>query len=328
MPGHTYSFISIATSNVGISQPAPSTGQAATQILATSPQALLQFDSAQFAANVTAGSAKIQIDRSGNLGATVTVVVSSPGGPDVAEFSKTIFFGPNVSSQAVTIPIINDGRAGESDVDIQIGLSSAGTGAALGSIHSTVLVIHDDNPPPPLVTMTKVVDKTNKKHQVTEVDVIFSGRSIPSRPTRLATYRLATPGKKNSYTAKNAGIIKLKKAVYTPSNNTVALTPKKPFALTKPVQVLVYGTGPTALQDSDGRDIDGDHNGTAGGNAIAIIAKKGVTVDAKVAALAEAITPHKRGAVIDALLASASLLAPDELCDAAMLLMQFVIKLS
>src|ERR1017187_9346071 len=115
--------------------------------------------------------------------------------------------------------------------------------------------------------MIKVVDKMNKKHQVTEVDVIFSGAVNSLEAASLATYRLATPGKKNSYTAKNAGIIKLKNAVYNASNNTVALTPKKPFALTKPVQVLVYGTGPTALQDSDGRDVDGDHNGTAGGNA-------------------------------------------------------------
>ena len=95
--------------------------------------------------------------------------------------------------------------------------------------------------------------------------------------------------------------------MYTASNNTVALTPKKPFALTKPVQVLVYGTGPTALQDSDGRDIDGDHNGMAGGNAIAIIAKKGVTVDAKVSARVEARKPHSRAAIIDALLAHGEL---------------------
>jgi hypothetical protein len=100
---------------------------------------------------------------------------------------------------------------------------------------------------PPFVTMTKAVDKTNKKHQVTEVDVIFSGPVNSLEADSLATYRLATPGKKNSYTTKNAGIIKLKKSVHTASNNTVALTPKKPFTLTKPVQVLVYGTGPTAL---------------------------------------------------------------------------------
>ena len=152
------------------------------------------------------------------------------------------------------------------------------------------------------MTVTKVVDKTNKKHQVTEVDVIFSGPVNSVEADSLATYHLATPGKKNSYTAKNAGVIKLKQAVYTASNNTVALTPKKPLALTKPVQVLVYGTGPTALQDNDGRDIDGDHNGTPGGNAIAIISKKRVTVDAKVSGAGEGKTPaqpslcHRRAA--------------------------------
>ena len=100
------------------------------------------------------------------------------------------------------------------------------------------------------MTVTKVMDKLNKKHQVTEVDVIFSGAVNAAEADSMHTYRLATPGKKGSYTAKNAGIIKLKKALYTPSTNTVALTPKKPFALTKPVQVLVYGTGATALQDA------------------------------------------------------------------------------
>ena len=60
----------------------------------------------------------------------------------------------------------------------------------------------------------------------------------------------------------------------------MALTPKKPFALTKPVQLLVNGLAPSGLQDSYGRYIDGDHNGTAGSNAIAILSKKGVTVDA------------------------------------------------
>jgi hypothetical protein len=110
--------------------------------------------------------------------------------------------------------------------------------------------------------------------------VTFSGPVNSLEADTLGTYRLATPGKKGSYTAKNAGIIKLKKAVYTASNNTVALTPKKPFALTKPVQVLVYGTGRTALQDTAGLSIDGDHNGTAGGNAVAILTKKSVIIDA------------------------------------------------
>ena len=157
-------------------------------------------------------------------------------------------------------------------------------------------------PPAPLVTVIKVIDKLNKKHQVTEVDVIFSGAVNSTEANNIATYRLATPGKKNSFTPKNAGTIKLKTASYSPSTNTVALTPKKPFALTRPVQVLIYGTGPTALQDAEGRDVDGDHNGTAGGNAIAIISKKGVTLDARASVRTEARKQLSRLLVVDALL--------------------------
>ena len=40
---------------------------------------------------------------------------------------------------------------------------------------------------------------------VTEVDVIYSGPVNLSEADNIATYRLATPGKKNSYTAKSRG---------------------------------------------------------------------------------------------------------------------------
>lgn len=153
---------------------------------------------------------------------------------------------------------------------------------------------------PPLVTMTSVVDKTNKKHQVTEIVVTFSGAVNAAEADSINTYRLATPGKKGSYTAKNAGIIKLKSAVYNGSSDLVALTPKKPFALTKPVQLLVYGSGASGLQDAEGRLIDGDHNGTAGGNAIAILSKKSVTIDA--VPLARTSGKTAASAVVDALL--------------------------
>ena len=164
----------------------------------TPTPAVLQFDSAQFTANVTAGLANVQIDRSGNVGATVTVVVSSSGGPDVSAFSQTVSFGPNVSNQAVTIPIINDGRAGESDVDIQMALSSAGTGATLGSIQSTVLVIHDNNPPPPpLVTVESLqvekikVGKGKKAKKETVLVLQFSGALNASAADDAGAYQLA-----------------------------------------------------------------------------------------------------------------------------------------
>jgi hypothetical protein len=157
------------------------------------------------------------------------------------------------------------------------------------------------------VTVLDVVDKLNKKHQVTEVDVIYSGAVNPAEAANLATYRLAAPGKKNSFTAKSAAIIKLKAARYNSSTNTVALTPRTPFSVSKPVQVLVYGTGPTALQDAEGRDIDGDRTGTAGGNATAIIARKGVTINDRVSTQAGPNELPQRTALLDAVLALADL---------------------
>jgi len=105
----------------------------------------------------------------------------------------------------------------------------------------------------------------------------------PGDADSLATYRMATAGKKGSFTAKNAQVIKLKSAAYNAANNMVTLTPKKAFALTKPVQLLVDGVPPLGLQDSLGRLIDGDHNGQPGGNAVAVLSKGGVKLNAVVA---------------------------------------------
>jgi RHS repeat-associated protein len=156
-------------------------------------------------------------------------------------------------------------------------------------------------PGPPLVTMTKVKPVMNSKKQVTQVLITLSGPVNAKEAGNIKTYRLATPGTGGSYTAKNAGLITLKSAVYTAVTHTVALTPTKPFSLTKPVQLLVYGTGHNGLQDSHGRLIDGDHNGTPGGNAVAILFPNG----AKIAAIPQAQIKSSpiAAAAVDALLA-------------------------
>ena len=47
------------------------------------------------------------------------------------------------------------------------------------------------------------------------------------------------------------------------------------------MELVVEGVAPAGLQDSYGRLIDGNHDGTAGGNAVAVIKKPGtVTINA------------------------------------------------
>ncbi len=133
--------------------------------------------------------------------------------------------------------------------------------------------------PAPLVTVTGVQPLTNKRHQITEIIVSFSGGLNATEADSIGTYRLATPGKKGSFTARNAKAIKLKSALYTSAGNTVTLTPRKPFIPTKPVQLLIHGSGSSGLDDTFGRLIDGNDDGRAGGDAIAILRRRSVRLD-------------------------------------------------
>ena len=131
----------------------------------------------------------------------------------------------------------------------------------------------------PLVTVTGVGDVTTKRHLVTQISVQFSNAVNADQSDMTSIYRLALPGKHGSYTARNARVIKLRKAVYDASSKTVALTLRTPLALTrKKLQLLINGSEPSGLTDNFGRLIDGDHNGTPGGNGIAYLSKSGVTV--------------------------------------------------
>jgi hypothetical protein len=147
-----------------------------------------------------------------------------------------------------------------------------------------------------------VRDVMNKKHQVTEIIVTFSGAVNAAEAQDLNTYQLVMAGKHGSFTAKNAKIIRLKSAVYDGAINSVALFPKKPFALTKSVRLQVDGVPPSGLQDSLGRRIDGGDTGSAGSNAVIILSNKG---GASIAALALGSTGAPgtvNAATVDALL--------------------------
>ena len=90
-------------------------------------------------------------------------------------------------------------------------------------------------PDPPPVTLSSVKLVFGKRHTVSQIRVTFSGAVNMAEVQAPGIYRLATPGKKGSFTARNAGIIRLRSAVYDTLHNMVVLTPRKAFALTKPL---------------------------------------------------------------------------------------------
>src|SRR5262249_32894479 len=110
------------------------------------------------------------------------------------------------------------------------------------------------------------------------VFVTFSGAVNAGEAQNLGEYSLVMAGKRGSFTARNAKHIKLRVASFNAANDTVTLVPRKAFALTKKVQLQVNGLSPSGLQDGLGRLIDGDRNGEAGGDATAILTRRGVAL--------------------------------------------------
>jgi hypothetical protein len=108
----------------------------------------------------------------------------------------------------------------------------------------------------------------------------LSGAVNAAEADNPAIYRLTLPGKKGSYTAKNARAINLRLTVYGFADGTVTLMPTKPFALTRPVQLVIDGLPPSGFQHGSGRYIDGAHNGTPGSNTVAILSRGGASVEA------------------------------------------------
>ena len=132
-----------------------------------------------------------------------------------------------------------------------------------------------------MVTLTSVTEVKNKKRQITEIILAFSGGLNATEAANIAEYHLVEAGRNGSFTAKNAKPIKLVSAVYNSTNDTVTLTPKKKFVLSKKAQLVVNGEPPSGLEDSESRLIDGNHDGQAGGNAVAVLTiQGGATVNA------------------------------------------------
>jgi len=279
--GHTYGFYSVATSNVGLTQPTPAGAQATTRIVASLP-AVLQFAAAQFTANVTAGVAQVMISRAGNLSASLTVTLSSPGGHDVTAFTKVVTIGPNVTSQIVTIPISNDGQPGESNTIIPLTLSSPGAGATLGAATTASLVIHDNNPFPPPVTVeslrveTVKIGPRKKAKTTTELLLQFSGALNAGAAQNLGAYHLDQASRTKKGGTKYNKPVALASVSYNASTDTVTLLARSKLNLAQPEELRITAS---QLPDVYGRPLDGNDDGQPGGDFVALLTKGGVKIE-------------------------------------------------
>ena len=165
---------------------------------------------------------------------------------------------------------------------LTVSLSNPGSYTQLGSQSTATIVIEPVNattPPPPPVTVENVTVVKNKKHLITEILVGFSGAVNATEAQTTSTYELIMANSAGLFVPTKKTLVKIKSAGY--SGDTVTLKLKKPLSLKKSVELIVDGVAPNGLQDTyGGRLIDGANNGQPGSNAVSVISKTGVTIDA------------------------------------------------
>ena len=220
----------------------------------------IAFATASLAVDESAGSATLQVVRSGGLSQAVSVTVATSGGTAVAgvnytSINEVLNFAPGQASQDITIPVEDAGNLPR-ELTVNVVLSNPGGSAELGNPSTSTLEILNaarstdtgKSSTAPLVTMDRIQLIRNRRHHVTEVLIGFSGALNPAQAVSMAQYELVRAGRHHSFTGRGTRLIKLWSAVYDAANNTVALTPKRPFAIGKPVELVVNGGPPSGLE--------------------------------------------------------------------------------
>ena len=101
--------------------------------------------------NENDGTVEVTVTRSGGSDGEVSVTFNTAddtaiaGSDYTAQSGQTLTFADGVTSQTISIPILDD-MVQESDEDFTISLSSPTGGATLGNSLSTVTIVDDDNP--------------------------------------------------------------------------------------------------------------------------------------------------------------------------------------
>jgi len=253
-------IISGAEDSAGDPMSAPVSSTFSTQTVP--PAAVSEESPASGAANVAVSTTVAVTFNEAIQADTISLVLT---GPDNASVAGTVSYS-SATDAATFTPSSLLAYSTTYTVTLSGAESQAGTTMA-----GPVTWSFTTNPVPtvPPVTITRVLEVLGKQHLDKSVLIIFSGPVNAGEAQKRGIYRLTIAGKRGSFTARNARVIPLRLAVYNVADDTVTLTPKKPFSLATAVQLVVRGEPPSGLKDSLGRFIDG------GTNAVTILPRGG-----------------------------------------------------
>ena len=117
-----------------------------------------------------------------------------------------------------------------------------------------------------IAPFVKNIAGTGLLSQPTQYLVTFSESLSPTAAMNRSGYRLITPGRDGRFGTRDDQSISIKSAVYDATSLTVTLTPSRRIRPNERARLIIDGTTNTAVTDLAGNLLDGDGDGTAGGD--------------------------------------------------------------
>jgi hypothetical protein len=199
--------------------------------------------------------------------------VSATAGSDFVGASGSITFGEGQISADIDLSIINDSLVESAEtIHIMLGTPS-NTAARIGTPNMVMvnIISEDTTPPAPQVSGVKT---TVSRGAMTAVMVTFSQGIDANSIRNLASYSLVAAGRDLKFGTRDDTKYRITRVAYNSATRTLTITHAS-IRLTANLQLTIVGTGTASLKDTLGQAIDGDRNGTPGGNAIIKISKTG-----------------------------------------------------
>ncbi len=262
------SFITATATSLSTIEPGLTAGDSSPFSAAILSNAVsVQFATAGYTVNSTGGAATINVLRTGNMSASVSVNYATSNGTAIAGRNYapavgTLNFQPGQTLQTFTVTILPNTSGSSGSATVNLTLSQPLGGAALGSISTATLTI-DLAPGPPPTPFSSTFPS------VTSEQLIVTGRANAGRhghlrqalnPTRakdLGNYGFYVFSAGYHYTA-GATYTPLSSAIYNSTANTVTLNPSSPLPLNKFFQILIDGQASPLLVACGLTDLSGN----------------------------------------------------------------------
>ena len=225
----------------------------------------VQFATSAYTVSSSSSVATINVLRTGNTTATVSVNYGTSNGTAIAgqnyvPASGTLTFQPGQTLQTFTVTILPNSAQATGNRTLNLTLSQPAGGAALGSITTatlTISLVPGPPTPPPSATASpwsRLDQLIISGKSITGISITFNKAMNVTRAEDLSNYGFYV-FTANYHETPVASYTPLSSAVYNSSTNTVIVTPSSPLPFNKLFQITVDGQASPLLHNGLSRPV-------------------------------------------------------------------------